>query len=184
MSIGTICLEMKRKDKPSEQYTRKDKEDKMKTFKQFILESADEEYEQEGEEVKEKEEEGEEETEDSSPGVMDTVLDVAQGGLAAAGVADQTGVSDGINTAISLTRGLFSGDPGRKKEHYKNAALFGVSMIPGIGDAAKAGVYGPKMAKIMANPNVAKIMQSKGLVQIAGNAGTAARGRVSGTTEY
>lgn len=171
---------MKRKDKPSEQYTLKDKEDKMKTFKQFILESADEEYEQEGEEVEEKEEEGE----DSRPGVMDTVLDVAQGGLAAAGVADQTGVSDGINTAISLTRGLFTGDPGRKKEHYKNAALFGVSMIPGIGDAAKAGIYGPKMAKIMANPNVAKIMQSKGLVQIAGNAGTIARGRVSGTTEY
>ena len=159
----------------------------MKSFKQFIVESMDEEYE-EGEEEKKKKknsEQVEEPEQPESPGFIDTALDVGQGLLAVGGVADPTPVMDGINTGISLVRGLFAGDPQKKKEHYRNAALHGIGMIPYAGDAAKAGIYGPKMAKIMASPTVARIMSSKGLIQVTDAARGMARGRLSqGIAEY
>ena len=159
----------------------------MKSFKQFIVESMDEEYE-EGEEEKKKKknsEEVEEPEQPESPGFIDTALDVGQGLLAVGGVADPTPVMDGINTGISLVRGLFAGDPQKKKEHYRNAALHGISMIPYAGDAAKAGIYGPKMAKIMASPTVARIMGAKGLIKVTDAARGMARGRLSrGISEY
>ena len=163
----------------------------MKSFKQFIVESMDEEYEEGEEEGKKKKKEIEEVEEEEapeqpeSPGFIDTALDVGQGLLAVGGVADPTPAMDGINTGISLVRGLFAGDPAKKKEHYTNAALHGISMVPYAGDAAKAGIYGPKMAKIMASPTVAKIMSSKGLIQVADTAKGMARGRLSrGIAEY
>lgn len=161
----------------------------MKTFKQFLIESYNEEEENgemESPDKKKKKEapEQEESGEEESNG-FDTALDVGQQVLAVAGAADPTQILDATNTGISLVRGLFSGNPERKKQHYVNAGLLGASMIPGIGDAAKVGMFGPKMAKILANPNVAKIMQSRGLIQLAGTAGTAARARMSnGSSSY
>ena len=157
----------------------------MKTFKQFLIESYNEEEEDEKKEMESPEEEKENESGEEESSGFDTALDVGQKVLAVAGAADPSQILDATNTGISLVSGLFSGNPERKKQHYINAGLLGASMIPGIGDAAKVGMFGPKMAKILANPNVAKIMQSRGLVQLAGTAGNAARARMSsGSSSY
>lgn len=57
-------------------------------------------------------------------------------------------------------------------------------MIPGIGDAAKIGVYGPAMAKIASNPSVAAILASKGLLNLSQTAGGMAKARVSSGVDY
>ena len=58
-------------------------------------------------------------------------LDLAQIGLDIAGIFDPTPISDGANTLISLGRGDWLG-----------AGLSAVSMIPYVGDLAKAGKLG------------------------------------------
>jgi uncharacterized membrane protein len=137
----------------------------MKSFNEFIAESYNEE-------------------EEDQPGIMSGIADAAQGVLSAASLVDPTQAADALNTGISLTRGLVSKKSEDKKKHYTNAALFGVSMIPGIGDAAKLGVYGPAMAKIASNPNVAKILASKGLITLTKTAGDMAKTRVSSGVDY
>ncbi|MFO0940067.1 MAG: hypothetical protein U0930_04805 [Pirellulales bacterium] len=72
-------------------------------------------------------------------------LDAAQTGLDAVGVADPTPISDGLNMVTSLIRAGV--EPERAGEHLKNAAVSAVSMIPYVGDTAKAAKYGGKAAK-------------------------------------
>lgn len=72
-------------------------------------------------------------------------LDAVQTGLDAVGVADPTPIADGINAITSLIRAGV--EPDRAGEHLKNAAISAVSMIPYVGDTAKAAKYGGKAAK-------------------------------------
>lgn len=51
------------------------------------------------------------------------------------GVADPTGIVDGVNAVVSLQRA--TKEPGRRKEHLENALISGISIIPLIGDLAK-----------------------------------------------
>lgn len=67
------------------------------------------------------------------------IIDTAQIVLDIAGIADPTPISDGLNTAISILRGDFVG-----------AGISAVSMVPYLGDAAKAGKAG-KWAQTIAN---------------------------------
>ena len=63
-------------------------------------------------------------------------LDWAQGGLDAIGIIDPFGIADGANTLIYLARG-----------NYVDAGISALAMIPFIGDFAKVGKYGAKVAK-------------------------------------
>lgn len=62
-------------------------------------------------------------------------LDSLQTALDIAGIFDPTPIVDGINAVVSLTRAAY--EPSRREEHLENAAISGVSMVPGIGDLAK-----------------------------------------------
>lgn len=70
------------------------------------------------------------------PSKTSTLVDSAQLGLDAVGVADPTPFTDGLNAAISLGRAFIT-DPERRNEHLQNAAISTVSMIPYLGDTAK-----------------------------------------------
>lgn len=73
------------------------------------------------------------------------VLDAAQVGLDAAGVADPTPIADGTNAVISLVRAGM--EPDRAGEHVKNAAISAISAIPYVGDIVKAAKYGGKATR-------------------------------------
>lgn len=75
-------------------------------------------------------------------------LDELQLGLDAVGIFEPTPFADGTNAAISLGRAVK--EPGRRKEHLKNAAISAVSMIPYAGDLAKLAKT-PRAAKTLKN---------------------------------
>ncbi len=77
------------------------------------------------------------------------LLDGLQTVLDAVGVADPTPIADGANVVISLARAVM--DPKRSGEHLANAGVSAVSMVPYIGDIAKAFKYGGKGAKVAAD---------------------------------
>lgn len=85
--------------------------------------------------------------EQRKPTRRETALDAAQLAGDVAGIADQSGVVDGINAVVSLGRAAT--EPGRRKEHLKNAAISGVGMIPIVGDI-------PKLAKLKSAKRVAE----------------------------
>ena len=68
-----------------------------------------------------------------------TRLDKLQAAADAVGVADQSGVTDMTNAAISALRAMRAKDPAEKKEHWKDAGIRAFSAIPVIGDLAKVG---------------------------------------------
>lgn len=70
----------------------------MKTFKEFIVETHQEEEQEE------------------QPGVMSGIADTTQALLSATSLADPTQIADALNTGISLTRGLLS----KKKKIKRN----------------------------------------------------------------
>lgn len=82
------------------------------------------------------------------PSKGQTAIDSVQMGLDAAGVADPTPITDGVNAAISLVRAFK--DPKRRGEHLQNAAISAVSMVPYIGDTAKL-LKGKRYAKTISN---------------------------------
>jgi hypothetical protein len=71
-------------------------------------------------------------------------MDKLQTFLDVTGVLDPTPISDGANTVISLMRAV--GDPKNAGTHLTNAATSAVSVIPYVGDIAKAFKYGGKAA--------------------------------------
>ncbi len=79
------------------------------------------------------------------PSAMSSGLDKIQTTLDAVGVAEPTPFADGSNAVISLVRAAT--EPGRRKEHLSNAAISAISVIPYVGDLAKASKYGSKAAK-------------------------------------
>ncbi len=84
------------------------------------------------------------------PSAVDGGLDALQSGLDVAGVVgDAAGgagaIADGANVAISLTRAAT--DPKNAGKHLLNAGISAISMIPFVGDFAKAFKYGGKAAK-------------------------------------
>jgi len=54
----------------------------------------------------------------------------------AIGVVDPTGIVDGLNAIIYAARG-----------QYANAAIAAIAIVPYVGDLAKVGKYGSKIAK-------------------------------------
>lgn len=83
---------------------------------------------------------GQETEQPASSGAMDKI----QAFLDIAGVVDPTPIADGANTVISLIRAV--GDPKNAGTHLTNAATSAVSVIPYVGDIAKAFKYGGKAA--------------------------------------
>lgn len=81
---------------------------------------------------------GQESEQPASSGAMDKI----QAFLDIAGVVDPTPIADGANTVISLMRAV--GDPKNAGTHLTNAATSAVSVIPYVGDIAKAFKYGGK----------------------------------------
>lgn len=79
------------------------------------------------------------------PSAMSSGLDKIQTTLDAVGAAEPTPFADGSNAVISLVRAAT--EPGRRKEHLSNAAISAISVIPYVGDLAKASKYGSKAAK-------------------------------------
>lgn len=86
---------------------------------------------------------------DNSPGggrnSAQLALDLAQMTLDITGIIDPTPISDGSNAAVSAGRSLgslFSGDWGGAGAHLLNAGISAVSMVPALGDLAKAGKIG------------------------------------------
>lgn len=69
-------------------------------------------------------------------------IDKLQAAADAAGVVDQSGVTDLANAAVSAVRALRSKDPRERKEHWKDAGIRAVSAIPIVGDLAKLGRMG------------------------------------------
>lgn len=65
-----------------------------------------------------------------------TALDMGQLVLDGIGVVDPSGAADGANAVLSLGRAVF--DRERRGEHLKNAAISAVSILPYLGDLAKA----------------------------------------------
>ena len=79
------------------------------------------------------------------PSTMSSGLDKLQTTLDAVGAAEPTPFADGTNAVISLVRAAT--EPARRKEHLSNAAVSAISVIPYVGDLAKASKYGSKAAK-------------------------------------
>lgn len=79
------------------------------------------------------------------PSAMSSGLDKIQTTLDAVGAAEPTPFADGSNAVISLVRAAT--EPGRRKEHLSNATISAISVIPYVGDLAKASKYGSKAAK-------------------------------------
>ncbi|HKG08707.1 MAG TPA: DUF6443 domain-containing protein [Pedobacter sp.] len=65
-----------------------------------------------------------------------SVIDDLQTTLDAIGVADPTGIADGVNAVIHLSRG-----------NYGDAAISAIAIIPYVGDLAKGAKYGTKFYK-------------------------------------
>jgi hypothetical protein len=76
------------------------------------------------------------------PALGATAVDKLQTFLDVTGVLDPTPISDGVNTVISLVRAV--SDPKNAGTHLTNAATSAVSIIPYLGDVAKAFKYGGK----------------------------------------
>jgi len=115
----------------------------MLTFKEFITENED------------------------KPDWIKNTLDVVQGGLALAGTVDPTPVTDAVNTAISLGRGVF-GDKEDRSTHLTNAALSAVSMVPYVGDAlgkpAMLGVNARRAARVIGDISRSRLGNRGGVV--------------------
>jgi hypothetical protein len=79
------------------------------------------------------------------PSAKSAGLDKIQTTLDAVGAAEPTPFADGTNAVISLVRAAT--EPGRRKEHFSNAAISAIAVIPYVGDLAKASKYGSKAAK-------------------------------------
>ena len=96
----------------------------------------------------------------------DALLDMTQMGLDIVGIFDPTPVSDGVNGAISLARGDWLG-----------AGISAVSMVPYIGDLAKAGKIG-KWAQTVANG--AELVARYGADSVVGRQALAAMAKIDG----
>jgi hypothetical protein len=106
-----------------------------------------------------------EKLEESFMDTLQTIGDVA-------GVVDPTGIVDVANAGVSAVRGAMESDPEKKQEHYVNAGLRAVSAIPVVGDAAKAGIYGKKIANIAKG---SKLIDNQALRSVASFSGTIAK---------
>jgi RHS repeat-associated protein len=65
-------------------------------------------------------------------------VDAGQLALDVAGVADPTGIADGMNASIHLARG-----------NYADAAISGAGLVPLIGDVAKGPRFATKVSKVL-----------------------------------
>lgn len=81
----------------------------------------------------------------SPEGGFSTALDALQNVADIAGTFEPTPFIDGINAAVSMARA--KADPENAKAHQANAMISLVSMIPYIGDLAKAGRIGTQAMK-------------------------------------
>ena len=99
----------------------------------------------------------------------DALLDMTQMGLDIIGIFDPTPVSDGVNGAISLARGDWLG-----------AGISAVSMVPYVGDLAKAGKIG-KWAQTVANG--AELVARYGADSVVGRQAMAAIAKIGGAID-
>lgn len=84
-----------------------------------------------------------------SPQKKSSFVDNLQTTLDAVGIADPTGIADGVNAVIHLSRG-----------NYADAAISAIAIVPYIGDLAKGANYGTKFYKAYASlDKVRKTMQ-------------------------
>jgi hypothetical protein len=72
-------------------------------------------------------------------------VNLLQTGLDAIGVADPTGIADGVNAGISLVRAFT--DPQNAGTHLVNAGISAAGIVPYVGDLAKVLKYGGKAGK-------------------------------------
>ena len=97
------------------------------------------------------------------------ILDMVQMGFDVAGIFDPTPVSDGISGAIALSRGDWLG-----------AGISAVSMVPYVGDLAKAGKIG-RWAQTVANG--AELVARYGADSAVGRKALAAMGTIGGAID-